>query len=247
MADVGSSLLSLGDRLSFEFNVHSAPHTWLPRRFQPIINRESAYAILWNAGEREWQVCVRWWEGYDQLVGWLDPQNQGELIAARNLVESVNQLKNTYSGQQGGAFRINEFRQVIVPTGMGGAASAFCVGTTRGVMTFEHPSEGAFDLTGDGLSAGDLWGKPVVALRYTIHEDDTVSFEHSPGADTRERQRVRTKQALAGSARRIRGQAGFAFLVNDLGEAVVKCPPDWQARYVGHIDFDNWFEEETCS
>jgi hypothetical protein len=113
-------------------------------------------------------------------------------------------------------------------------------------MTFEHPSGGTFELTGRGLAAGDPWGKPVVALRYTIHEDDTVSFEHSPDADTRERQRVKTKQALAGSARLIRGQAGFAVLVNDQGEAVVKCPPNWHAKYVGHIDFDSWFKEEVC-
>lgn len=232
--------------MSFRFDAHKTPHRWLARRYQPIINRESAYAVLWNTTDGEWQLCVRWWERRDQNIGWAAPRSQAEREATRGLVTSVNQLKRTHSGQEGGGFRINEFGQAIVPTGAGGAASAFCAGVATGALRFKHPDGGTFDLTSDGASPGDDWTRPVVALRYTIHQNDTPSFEHSPDSHTRERIRLQSPQAIGPVARSVRGQDVFALLVNDQGEAVVKCPPDWQARYVGRIDLANWFEEETC-
>ena len=173
-------------------------------------------------------------------------QSQAERQASSHLVQSINQLKIVYSGRAGGAFRINEFGQVIVPTGVGGAASAYCAGVATGTLTFEYPDGGTFELTGNGLSPGDNWTRPVVALRYTIHADDTLSFEHSPDTNTRERLRLGTKQSLASTARLVRGQTVFALLVNDQRAALVKCPPEWQAKYCCCISLDAWFQEEVC-
>ena len=192
-------------------------------------------------------MCVRWWDGDEQFTAWPRLATSYEREEHRSLVEAVNSLKVQHSGQGGGAFRINEYGQVIVPTGMGGAGSAFCPGRVNGAITFEHPDGYIFDLCGRNAAIGDVWDKPVVAFRYIVRNDDTISFESHPDSLTREWHRLPSPQpSFASAARSVRGQQGFALFVNDQGAAVVKCAPNWTARYVGEIDLGDWFDEECC-
>lgn len=203
--------------------------------------------MLWNTSAAEWQVCVRWWDGNDQIVAFPTFGSGSEEGAHGLLVEAVNQAKVVGSGQRGGGFRINEFGQVVVPTGLGGASSARCVGQCLGSMTFEDPDGERFDLSDGGMEVGDVWTKPVVAFRYVVHDNNTISFEHHPDSTTSERIRLPgPRPEIANVARAIRHESGFAVFVNDRGVVLVKCPPDWEARYVGTVDLDTWFDEEVC-
>jgi len=115
-------------------------------------------------------------------------------------------------------------------------------------MSFDHPDGYVFDLCGEGARIGEVWERPVVALRYTVRNNDRVSFEHQPDNLMKEVKWLpQPQREFAAVARSVRGQQGFAVFVNDQGAAVVKCPPNWTVKYVGQVDLDHWFEEESCS
>lgn len=234
--------------LSFEFHPH-APHRWAPRRYQPIITRESAYAVLLDNAFGEWSVCSRFHRGGSELTAWIGLVGSGDWKAHTNLVDMINIVKQKHStrSQRGGKFRVNEFGQVIVPTEAGGIDSAWCVGQVKGWFDFKDPETNRlFDLRPGSLRPGDAWQKPLIGLRYTVRADGTVTFESQFEPDSRERLILRTPSPTLIAAGRRHRAGGYRLVVNDQRAALAMNESGDAARFIGTVNDAYWFNEEPC-
>ena len=234
--------------MSFEYHPH-APHRWAPRRYQPIITKESAYAVLLDHEFDEWSVCTRFYRGGSELTAWIGLVGSGDWKAHTRLVDMINVVKQRHSSrhQKGGKFRVNEFGQVIVPTEAGGIDSAWCVGEVTGWFDFKDPETNKlFDLRPGRYQPGQHWDNPLVGLRYTVRADGTITFESHFEADSRERLILRTPSAsLLAAGRQIR-TGGYRLVVNDQRVAVVMSEGGDSANFIGVVNDSSWFKKEPC-
>lgn len=233
--------------MGFSFVPHD-PHPWAPRRYQPIIVRESGYAVLSNAGR--WEICTRYRQQDEEKVAWVQTVDGTSTIAHLDMVRQINWVKRTHSSgrRDGGRFRINEFGQVIVPTEEGGLSSAYCVGRFDGFMSFRDPDRPAlFNLRAGGAEPGSTWTKPRVGIRYTMRLSGHVSFESQPDRDTRETHQLPfVLDHLVAVGRQVRGTTGFVMIVNDQRVALAADPDAGPAHLLGEISLNQWFAEEPC-
>lgn len=135
------------------------------------------------------------------------------------LVKAVNNPKISISGKEGGAFVINEFGQVIVPSSWGDG-KRLLVGEVDGVLLFENPSDGSIiDLSDDtGLQIGDLWEKPYVGVKYNLRGDSNICYydnklsstEYPPEQD----------RELIKKLRKVRRYGAVRFIVNQHVELI---------------------------
>jgi hypothetical protein len=234
--------------LSFEFHPHAA-HRWAPRRYQPIITRESSYAVLLDNHFGEWSVCSRFYRNGSELTAWIGLVGASDWRSHTRLVEAINAVKQAHSArhQRGGKFRVNEYGQVIVPTEAGGIDSAWCVGAVSGWFDFKDPlTNRLFDLRPGRLAPGDLWDKPLVGLRYTARADGTITFESHFEPDSRERLILRSpSRGLIEAGRRVRA-GGYRVVVNDQRVALAMDESGARAHFLGTVDYSSWFEKEPC-
>ena len=169
-----------------------------------------------------------------------------------NLVNMVNAVKLGLGLPPNGAFYINEYKQVIVPT----AASDryYYAGQYEEPLRFEFEdkvlSGDAVDLDGHPLSPGDTWVGPHPGIRYkltaggsdiayTTHPrprvEKTLSLSALIGADR--------AAAVAARIRDVKGFAGGRFYVNEFRTIFSRVSEgqEWRYVYIGRLDMENWF------
>ena len=167
------------------------------------------------------------------------------------LVKAVNNPKISISGREGGAFVINEFGQVIVPTILGDG-ERWLVGEVEGVLLFEDPYGGEIiDLSDDArLQTNDPWEKPYIGVKYNLRGDSNICYydnklgstEYPPEKD----------RELIRKLRKVRRNGPAAFIVNQHGLVLTKIPEGeyrededkWVPVYVGRINYNLWFKKE---
>lgn len=234
--------------MSFEFRPH-AVHRWAPRRYQPIILRESAYAVLLDKKFGEWSIASRFQRRGNDLTAWIGLVGASDLLAHGRLVAAINAVKRLHSRRHvpGGKFRVNEFGQVIVPTEAGGIDSAWCVGELEGWFHFKDPETGhLFDMRGTGLRPGARWAKPLIGLRYTVRADRTITFESHFETDSRERLILKhPSSSLMAEGQALRA-GGYRMVVNDQRVALAMSADGEAAHFMGSIDTSSWFTREPC-
>jgi hypothetical protein len=174
--------------------------------------------------------------------------------AARTLAESVSAVKREQHGRGGGSFLINEFGQVIVPPLDGGLLMLRrYVGDWIGPLRFNDPlkNEATFDLCDDGsLSPGDPWVKPYVGIAYNLSANDRIYFKEQTADHEVARYAPKDNEYLIRLLRRIRPRDAVRFLLLPKGIVLTKVPgnsgneDEWIPRYVGRVDFQEWFEKE---
>ena len=82
------------------------------------------------------------------------------------LVEMVNHVKVEKTGKPGGAFYINEFFDVLVPTTSGGC---FFAGTYQGALEFDlGDGQTVGPRAPEGVKPGDAWAGPHVGISYVL-------------------------------------------------------------------------------
>jgi hypothetical protein len=223
---------------SFDFR-KIEPRAWRGR-YRRVPGETTAFHVRWLDG--------RWWP----VVEW--PRDDGigtcAMVAesdVQELVDAVNAAKAAQGGPPGGAFLVDEYGRVLVPAGDGAGAAVYVAGECRGVLRFEDPfTPGAtFDLYDDSdLEPGDHWDRPYLGIRYQLSRFDELYFwlEGSTGAGkiTPPLQDA----GLVANLRRVRPYGAVRFLVGPGGVAITKVPPLWDARYVGRVDLDTWFQKE---
>ena len=187
------------------------------------------------------KVFVRWddLETGDQLTSkGLEFGDVGELG------EAVNEIKFQFNGKGGGSFLINEFGNVIVPTSDGHVR--YHVGDVEGHIYFKDPDSNRF-FTLDSTSEhqrGDLWERPYVGNMYHQSPDGRI-FRNLEYDDVIEKQYLNGDPNIAEDLVAVRGTNGYRFIVICHGVVLTKVEGrnDWEPRYVGKIDFQEWFED----
>lgn len=176
--------------------------------------------------------------------------------AVRDLANSVARVQLRFNGREGGSFTINEWGQVIVPSGEGDRRR-YLAGVLRGSWSLVAPDDvnGRVSLEDDdGLECGDPWDRPYVGLPYHLSKRGYIYFVHrSPGKDVL-RYPPYQDTDLINAIREIRPWGAVKFIVNSFGLVLTKRPSrgqlneeNWDPVYVGRIDYERWFENELVS
>jgi hypothetical protein len=170
------------------------------------------------------------------------------------LVEMVNAVKVAHGGQPNGPFYINEYRQVIVPTGAD--ATYYLAGEYHQHVFFDFEgkvlSGDARDLRGERIRPGDTWVGPHPGIPYVLTANGAdVYYRMSPRPNVTRDVHLSTvvgKQDAAALAARVRGVKGFGggrFYVNEWRQMfapVARNGAGLEYIYIGELQRDDpWF------
>lgn len=202
------------------------------------VAKDASYSVV--TGRDGWEV---------RLTYRIDARTRYLLTTADHdqLVEMVNDVKAELSeGRVGGRFYINEFLDVLVPDGEGGAYWA---------GKYEVPLE--FDLEGTlvspiapaGLEPGDVWPGPHVGVRHTLKAGgQDIEFMQKSGRV--QRQVLLSDQVGASAARdlaqrlaSIKGPSGGRIYINEACNFFAPMNESNPADFIflGSLDEDAWF------
>jgi len=144
------------------------------------------------------------------------------------LVEMVNAIKVETTGKPGGAFYINEYGHVIVPTVDNAAPSTpyYLAGTYSDLLEFEFEgnllSPEPVGLDGKPLEIGKEWQGPRVGIPYVLAaggSDIKYTLEVRPNVEKTvklsEKVGVGAANATAAKLRTLRGFTGGRFYINE--------------------------------
>ena len=162
------------------------------------------------------------------------------------LVEMVNEVKVEVQGVPGGAFYVNEFFDVLVPT-LGG--DCFFAGTYQDYLEFDLDGMVIGPRAPAGLQPGDVWPGPHAGIRYKLTAGGKdISYERKSGKNRVVTERLSDVHGADDAARlarrlaRVKGDAGGRIYLNECGE-FFSPPSELGAEYVylGSLDDDLWF------
>lgn len=164
--------------------------------------------------------------------------------AIEELIEAINKYKLDATGSRGGSFLINEFGQVLVPSG--GSRSIMLVGELQGVPEFEDPcTDDLFHLAGEDFDGpGEEWELPYVGMRFNLMSDDRIRFKHQTADGENNVYLASDADALVEALRKVRPSGTIRFVVNLHGVVLTKTEPDWAPVFVCRLDYDEWFDKE---
>lgn len=162
------------------------------------------------------------------------------------LVDMVNEVKQEANGAPGGAFYINEFLDVLVPTTKG---ECYFAGTYQRLLEFDlGGGETIGPRAPEGLEPGAPWAGPHVGIRYKLKAGGRdISYSRVDGSREREFRLSdeHGADAAAALAKRLavqKGNAGGRMYLNEAGEFLSPPPgPDQDFVYLGALDEDLWF------
>jgi hypothetical protein len=171
--------------------------------------------------------------------------------AAADLAMAVSQGKRLLGAPGGGAFAINEFGQVLVPSSTGDGRVAV-VGEWEGALEFTDPLHGGtFDLApGKPPVSGDLWERPYLGIPYHLSLRGEIYFWQEDARSAGKRPPPVQDDELIESLRALRPYGAVRFVVGSGGLVLTKVPAIprwtvWEARYVGRINYARWFAKEV--
>ncbi len=176
------------------------------------------------------------------------------------LVEMVNSAKKEFNAQPGGAFYINEFRQVIVPTLEG----YFLVGEYRDVLSFKIKDDAGRDVEISGralnwdltpMKPGDEWSGCLMGIPYILTAGgNDIRFEIQLSENHYRKiplSKATNPMAAKNLARRLCGvigdEQGGRFYINDMKEMFKPVTRNGFVSYIylGKLNKnDQWFPKE---
>lgn len=212
--------------------------------------KSASFRITKNPERKEFWPLIEW----NYLGETLICPACGNSQSIYDLIEAVNKAKLYKSSIPGGSFIINEFGQVIVPLISGQYEDRLLVGEVDGVLLFENPllSGEKIDLSDDsGLQVGDLWEKPYIGLQYNLSQTNRIYYyDEQQGTSCYLREQ---DIELIRKLRKVRRTGAARFIVNHHGIVLTKVPKgdyysdedeQWQAVYIGRINYNLWFKKE---
>jgi hypothetical protein len=169
------------------------------------------------------------------------------------LVEMVNAVKLAVAGTPNGPFYINEYGQVIVPTGPD--ARYYVAGEYEESVEFEFEgnilSGRGVDLTGRAFEPGDEWTGPHPGIPYVLEAGGAdIRYESEPREHVTKKVKLSSfvgapaAREIAQRIHAVKGWQGGRFYVNEWREifAPVGRPGGLTYIYVGHLEIDDpWF------
>lgn len=216
-------------------------YTWnLPKN----VSRDAKYAVRRNKGKMEVYLLYRTDFGEEWSL------STGEHA---DLVKQVNQVKIEATGSPGGAFYINEYRQVIVPDA--GAQNYYYAGECDQDLEFlfegKTISGKAVDADGRPLRPGDLWQGVHPGIPYVLKAGGKdIRFKRPVRPNVTREERLSDyvgaadAERLAHRIRTVKGFEGGRFYVNERRHlfAPISSESGLVYLYVGDLKPDDpWF------
>lgn len=168
------------------------------------------------------------------------------------LVLMVNAVKLSLGLPPNGAFYVNEYKQVIVPSAASDSYSL--AGTYERPLRFEFEgttlSGEAVDLSGNPLQSGDTWTGPHPGIPYTLSAGgDDIKYTIEPRPNVEKDVKLSkaigsgAAQAVAAQIRSVKGYSGGRFYVNEFRTlfAPIREGEDWRYVFIGQLDLAAWF------
>lgn len=163
------------------------------------------------------------------------------------LVEMVNNAKLEGNGVGGGAFYINEYRHVVVPT----AEGCFFAGTYAPLLQFKFEGQSISPEAPPGLEPGQDWPGPRVGTSYVLTADGAdVKYRVETRPNVIAERRLSTDIGRSGASRVARGFArhkpgGGRIYINEARECFGPTPQGdpLNHTYLGRLGEEDWFAE----
>lgn len=170
-----------------------------------------------------------------------------------SLVDMVNRIKRELNSSPGGAFYINEYRQVIVPAGT--PITYYYAGEYHKDLIFDFEGKKLcglpIDLNGNQLKPGDIWEGPHAGIPYVLKAGAKDIYYTKEIRTNVTRDELLSKYVGPVEARKtaskiaaIKGTAGGRFYVNECRSifAPLEKGGTWEYIYIGKLeDDDPWF------
>lgn len=168
------------------------------------------------------------------------------------LVNMVNAIKRATSGSDGGAFYINEYHHVLVPTQ---DRKVYFAGEYSTYVEFVFGDGRIGPRASDGLKPGDPWHGPHVGIAYTLAAGGNDLYHEVRMTDAHNQEFTRktklsdvvgapTAKGLANRLASTKGSAGGRVYLNEASEFFSPAStPGGDFVYLGHLDPDEWFPE----
>ena len=217
-----------------------------PRR----VSKDAKYSVRTGAGPTRGPVVTLTYEA-DEDERWYATTDLHPV-----LVNLVNQVKTSLGLPPNGAFYINEYKQVIVPTAR--SEDYYLAGTYSTPLRFDFDgkvlSGEAIDLNGNPLSPGQTWDGPHPGIPYVLaaggNDINYSSVRHVQGGKIEKKVKLSRHigdaraAAVAAKIRDVKGFGGGRFFVNEYGTvfAPVQEESGWRYVYIGQIDLKEWFQ-----
>jgi hypothetical protein len=175
-----------------------------------------------------------------------------ELLTTDNhddLVEKINNVKLELTSTPGGAFYINEYRDVLVPDTINGGC-VYAGNYTRD-LEFDYNGILITPRAPQDLRPGDPWPGPHAGIRYTLAASGgEIRYELKSGRNIRERwlsDDVGRSAAdeLARRVATIKGNSGGRFYVNEACEIfapLTRAEGGVEYVYIGPLADSAWFD-----
>jgi hypothetical protein len=202
------------------------------------VSKDAKYSVV--RGSRGWEI---------RLIYRLNATERALVTTGEHpeLVEMVNEVKEDATGSPGGAFYINEYRHLLVPT------DEVCLFAGRYTPLLRFSFEG-HDISPEAppaLSPGDSWPGPRVGTAYVLTADGTdIRYRVETRPNVLADRRLSTeigKGPATKTARRIAPHkpGGGRIYVNEAFECFGPAAgTDGLAHvYFGRIDASEWFAE----
>lgn len=199
------------------------------------VNKDAKYSVV--HGDDGMQV---------RLLFQLNHKEKAILTTDRHddLVEMVNAVKQADGSAPGGAFYINEFFDVLVPTQSG----CYFAGSYERVLEFDLDGLIVSPNRAPGVEPGDPWPGPHVGIGYVLAAGGSDIYYKAKNGKIERREDLSEHVSEAAAARlanrlaAVKGTQGGRIYINECGEFF--SPPSGssdQHTYLGALDEDAWF------
>lgn len=219
-------------------------------RYDRIPGDASVFHLRYSAAMGRFWPMAEGKCGGEKATYWFEKST-----AVCQLADAVGRVQLRFNGRTGGSFTINEWGQVIVPSGLGDR-HRYLAGVLRGSWSLVAPDDVNQRVSledDDGLECGDAWDRPYVGVPYRLSKRGHIYFVHrAPGRDE-VCPAPYQDAALIEALRQVRRWGAVKFIVNPFGLVLTKRPSDgrwneedWDPIYVGRIDYRHWFIMEVA-
>lgn len=203
--------------------------------------RDAKYSIVYDEESPDgFAVRLTYWED-NQDYYLLTTQDH------EDLVKMVNDVKVAVTGTPGGAFYVNEHRQVLVPAG----GDYFFGGPYTDLLTFDFGGRILSPQAPSGLQPGLPWEGPRPGIPYVLSAGgQDVYYDEQRGRDAFRRVRLssvvgeHTARMIAAQLREFVGSSGGRVYINEAREFFM--PQDRSGYggplYLGPLGDASWFE-----
>lgn len=212
--------------------------------YRPIpFGHEQTYTARFDEAEGAFNTCTR--------IGQTD-----YFACSRccDLHDDLEQVCMRLTGQGGGTFFINEYKQVAKPHVSGDGRSYYVGEYPNACFVFDLAEEEIDNSDDSNLDVGDVWPYQSVGVRYQFNsrirdiymkievDKETMYFLYLQG------DLGINSQYLVSILGRVRNHKSGRFYVNEhrlMFTPVEVRWGEWEDIYVGRIDYSRWFPKEV--